>query len=57
MSISTHAALKVTNKHEVERIIKESIDTVFDLNNKQWFLKDTHDGIHVFTDIDKVCIG
>ena len=47
----------MTNKHEIDRIIKEQVNTVFEPENKQWFLKDTLDGISVFTDNDQVCIG
>ena len=50
MNMSTHSALKVTNKHEAERIIKEKVNSVFDHLNKEWFLLDTIDGINVFTD-------
>jgi len=55
--MSSYTALKMTNKHEIDRIIKEQVNTVFEPENKQWFLKDTLDGISVFTDNDQVCIG
>ena len=57
MNVSVHAALKVTNKHEVERVIKEKVTSVFDHANKDWCLKDTLDGISVFTDQSQVSIG
>jgi len=51
LASQTGTATRVSNKDEIKRVIQQVVDAKFgDWSSRQWFLKESRDGINTFTD-------